>query len=78
MTSIKDQKIKWKEDAEHILDNLWDAEEEDALCKMFLEQASKGGTLSFLSHPKEELQELSYVELNGSKLQLQNFEISKI
>ena len=39
------RKVTSKEDAMHILDNLWDADEEDALHKIFLKQASKRGTL---------------------------------
>ena len=43
--SRSERKIISKEDAVHILDNLWDADEEDALHNMFLKQASKQGTL---------------------------------
>ena len=73
-----EKRIIEKEDAVHILDNLWDADEEDALYKIFLKQASKQGMLEFLLHSKEELQELSYVELDESELQLQKHEIGKI
>ena len=72
-----EKRIIEKEDAVHILDNLWDADEEDALYKIFLKQASKQGMLEFLLHSKEELQELSYVELDESELQLQKYEIGK-
>ena len=56
--SRSERKIIAKEDAVHILDNLWDANEEDALYKIFLKQASEQGTLDFLLCSKEELQEL--------------------
>ena len=45
---------------------------------MFLEQASKGETLSFLSHPKVELKQLSCVESDGSTLKLQTYEINNV
>ena len=51
--SRSERKITNKEDATYILDNLWDAEDEDALCKMFLKHASKQGMLEFLLQPKE-------------------------
>ena len=58
MTSIKERKIMRKEDAGHILDNLWETEEEDALHKMCMKQIGIG-MLKFLHHSKEQLQELS-------------------
>ena len=53
--SRPEREIIAKEDAVHILDNLCDADEEDALYKIFLKQASKQGMLDFLLHTKEVL-----------------------
>ena len=36
------RKIMWKEDAECVLENLWETEEEDALHKMFAKQIGRG------------------------------------
>ena len=52
LLSVTEQNATWKEDAEHIVENLWWTEEEDALHKMFMKQATRG-TQQFLRHSKE-------------------------
>ena len=77
--SRSERKVIAKEDAMHILVNLWDTEEENALHKMFLKHESKQGILDFLLCTKEALQKLSCTELDGTEEQfLQIYEIGKI
>ena len=76
-------RLEWKiivrEDAIYILVNLQNPEEEDALYKIFLKQASKQGILDLLLYTKEMLQKLSYVDLDSAEEQfLQIYKIGKI
>ena len=66
-----------KEDVKHLLEELWDAEEKDALYKIFTKE-SKKGTQKVLSYSKEELQDLSCVKDDGTVLHLEKHEVGDI
>ena len=72
--SRSEQKIMWKKDAEHILENLWETEEEDALHEISMKLATRG-ILKFLRYSGEELLDLSHVDIDGSELKLQKHEV---
>ena len=65
-----------KEDVKHLLEELWEAEKEDALYKIFTKE-SKRGMQKFLRYSREDLKDLSYVEEDGTELKLKKHEIGE-
>ena len=55
------RKVALKEDVKNLLEELWDAEEEEIFYKIFIRETSKGFH-KVLYHSKEEFRELSYRE----------------
>ena len=66
-----------KEDVKHLLEELWEAEKEDALWKTFTKK-SKRRIQKFLRHFKEDLKDLFCVEDDGTVLRLKKHEIGNI
>ena len=59
MENRTSRKEALKEDIKHVLEELWDAEEEDPFCKNFKRKcANAKGMKKILRHSKAKLQEL--------------------
>lgn len=72
--SRSERKITQKKDAEHILENLRETEEEYVPHEIFMKLVTRG-TLKFLRYSREELLDLPRTETDGSELKLQEYEV---
>ena len=70
-------KAALKEDIKLLLEELWDAEEEEALYKIFTRE-SKKGMQKVLRYSKEDLQVLSYREDDGTVFHFKKHEVGDV
>ena len=68
------RKAVLKEDVRHLLEELWDIEEDDMFYKFFTRYTNRG-MQQFINCSKDELQDLSYREDDGSIHHLQLHEV---
>ena len=66
-----------KEDVKHLLEELWDAEEDETFYKIFT-RGTKKGTHKFVNFSKDELKDLSYREDDGSVHRLRLDEVGDV
>ena len=60
MKTRTSRKVALKEDIKHVLEELWDDEEKEPLCKIFTRECMEEKSIQkFLRHSKTELQDLS-------------------
>ena len=65
-TNRERRRIANKEDVKHVLEELWDFNLDENLCKMFSREYYKGAQL-FLDLTKEDMKKLAWREDNGDR-----------
>ena len=75
--ALKEEEKALKEDVKQLLEELWKADKEDALYKVFTKN-SKMGMTKFLGCSKDDLKGLSCVEDDGAVLKLETHEVSDV
>ena len=79
MTSRTSSKASLKEDTNHVLEELWDDEEEEPLYKIFTRECLGAKSIQkFLRNSKAELRDLSCRDHDDAVLYLQNCEVGDV
>ena len=71
------RKAALKEDVKHLLEELWDVEEDETFYKIFTRETKKG-MHKFINFYRDDLKDLSYREDNGSVYHIQLHEIGDV
>ena len=73
------RKESLKEDIKHVLEELWDAEEEEPLYKIFSRECMNArGIQKILRHSKAQIQEVSCIDEDDTIHYLQKYEVGDV